>query len=124
MNNQRPVNLDLASLKYPATAIVSILHRITGILLFLLMPVMLYLLNSSLHSEASFIALHEQLSNPCWKLVLWVSAAAMVYHLIAGIRHLLMDLGLGESLSVARKTAVGVILLAVLSTIFLGVWIW
>ncbi len=124
MNHKRPVNLDLTSLKYPPTAIASILHRISGILLFLLMPVMLYLLNISLGSEEAFMALNERLQSPYWKLILWVSAAALVYHLLAGIRHIIMDLGLGETLDFARKTAVGAIVLSIISAIYLGVWIW
>jgi succinate dehydrogenase / fumarate reductase cytochrome b subunit len=124
VNDKRPVNLDLTSLKYPPMAIVSILHRISGIALFLLMPVMLYLLNLSLRSEASFGELQVQLLNPWWKFVLWVFCSALVYHLLAGIRHIIMDLGWGETLSASRKTALGVVLLAVLSTVFLGVWIW
>lgn len=124
MNNKRPVNLDLTSFKYPATAIASILHRISGILLFLLMPVMLYLLNISLGSEDAFIKLNERLLSPYWKLILWVSATALVYHLLAGVRHILMDMGLGETLDFARKTAVGVIILSIVTAIYLGVWIW
>lgn len=124
MNHKRPVNLDLASLKFPSTAIASILHRITGVALFVLMPVMLYLLNQSLHSEASFAELKIQLQYPGWKFILWSFSSALTYHLFAGIRHLLMDLGFGDHLAGARVTATGVIVLSILSSIYLGVSIW
>ena len=124
MNHQRPVNLDLASLKFPPMAIASILHRLSGMVLFFLLPVMLYLLSVSLDSDASFMQLHETLKGPYYKLMLWVFSAALVYHLLAGIRHMLLDVGVGEALVAARLSALGVIAMAALSTGFLGVWIW
>jgi succinate dehydrogenase / fumarate reductase cytochrome b subunit len=120
----RPVNLDLSSFKYPPMAIASILHRISGILLFLLMPVMLYLLAQSLHSESSFIAMRTMLTSPTYKVILWAFSSSLVYHLLAGIRHIIMDMGLGEHLSSARQTAILVIALTLVSTIILGIWIW
>lgn len=124
MNNNRPVNLDLFSMKFPAMAIASILHRISGILLFLLMPAMLYLLDQSLHSEASFSQMQILLANPLWKLVVWAFGSSLIYHLLAGIRHVLMDIGFGEHLSAGRKSAGLVILLAVVLAILWGVWLW
>ena len=124
MNQKRPVNLDLASLKYPPMAIASILHRLSGLALFFLLPVMLYLLSVSLDSDASFMQLQETLKGPYYKLMLWVFSAALVYHLLAGVRHMLLDLGCWESLLAAHRSAVGVLAMAVFSTVFLGVWIW
>lgn len=124
MKKQRPVNLDLGSLTYPPMAIASILHRISGIVLFLLLPVMLCFLSESLHSQESFDQLQHSLDNPFYKLMLWGFSTALIYHLLAGIRHIIMDLGFGETLVVARKSAVFVIVLAIILTIGLGVWIW
>ena len=124
MNHKRPVNLDLGSLKYPPMAIASILHRISGIVLFLLLPMMLYFLYLSLHSEVSFMHLQTLLAEPYRKLLLWSFGASWIYHVIAGIRHMLMDLGAGEELEKARRSAVIVITLAIILTVFLGVWIW
>lgn len=124
MNNKRPVNLDLGSLKYPPMAIASILHRISGILLFLLMPMMLYFLDLSLRSAESFDHLQKVILSPCCKFLLWAFGAAMIYHILAGIRHLLMDLGFGEQLTAGRKSAVTVIVLAIILIIFLGLRIW
>lgn len=124
VNPKRPVNLDLGSLKYPPMAIASILHRISGILMFILMPFMLCYLGQSLNSLESFNELQQHLTSVWSKLVLWGFGSAWAYHVMAGIRHMVMDIGLGESLEAGRRSAVVVISLAVLSTIFLGMWIW
>lgn len=124
VNKNRPINLDLTSMKFPPMAIASVLHRISGVVLFLLLPLMIWFLSLSLQSETSFAELKEMLTYPGYKLVLWAFSAAMVYHILAGIRHMIMDLGLGEHLIAGRRTAILVIVLAVISTIFLGIWIW
>lgn len=124
MNKKRPINLDLSSLSFPPMAIASILHRISGILLFILLPIMLFILGQSLQSEESFAQIKIMLTNPFYKLVVWAFGASLIYHVLAGIRHILMDMGFGEHLAAGRRTAVLVIVLAVISTIFLGIWIW
>jgi succinate dehydrogenase / fumarate reductase cytochrome b subunit len=120
----RPVNLDLSSLKYPPMAIVSILHRMSGVILFLLFPWILYLLHLSLRSEATFQAMQIAIMGIGYKVLLWVFSAALLFHVLAGIRHITMDLGFAEGLCTARSTAIVVMVLAVISTIFLGIWIW
>jgi len=124
VNKKRPVNLDLSTLKFPPMAIASILHRISGVALFLLMPVMLYILGQSLQSQETFTTLQQTLNTPLWKIVLWLFGAAIIYHTLAGIRHLLMDFGLGEELHSGRQSANAVIILSVILTIILGYWIW
>ncbi len=124
MQDKRPVNLDLSSLKYPPMAIVSILHRISGLLMFILVPVMLCYLGCSLKSPESFETLVQYLINPWAKLMIWVFISAWAFHVLAGIRHILMDMGIGESLEAGRRSAILVILLAVFSTLLLGIWIW
>jgi succinate dehydrogenase / fumarate reductase, cytochrome b subunit len=124
VNKKRPVNLDLSSLKFPPMAIASILHRISGVLLFVLLPFMLFILSQSLQSAEAFAQMKIMIDNPFYKLVLWAFSAALAYHVLAGIRHLLMDMGFGEHLDTGRHTAILVIVLAVISTILLGIWIW
>ena len=124
VNQKRPVNLDLSSLKYPPMAIVSILHRISGLVLFLLLPMMLYFLSLSLRSAASFDDLQTILACAYTKLLLWVFSSALIYHVMAGIRHMLMDLGWGEQLVTGRRSAVTLIILSIILTVLLGVWIW
>jgi succinate dehydrogenase / fumarate reductase cytochrome b subunit len=124
VNKKRPVNLDLSTMKFPPMAIASILHRISGILLFILLPVMLYILGQSLQSADSFSQMKTMISSPVYKLVLWAFSASLAYHVLAGIRHILMDMGYGEHLEAGRRTSILVIVLAVISTIILGIWIW
>jgi succinate dehydrogenase / fumarate reductase cytochrome b subunit len=124
VNKKRPVNLDLGSIKFPPMAIASILHRISGVVLFLLLPIMLYIFGQSMQSEAAFVEVINWFTYPTYKIVVWSFGAAMIYHLLAGIRHLLMDIGFGEHLDAARRSAVLVIILAIILSIFLGIWIW
>jgi succinate dehydrogenase / fumarate reductase, cytochrome b subunit len=124
VNKKRPVNLDLGTLKFPAMAIASILHRISGLVLFLLLPLMLYFLKLSLDGPTSYADLQMTLAKPFIKIILWGFSVALIYHVLAGIRHLLMDLGLGEHVSESRKSAIFVIGCSVILTIFLGIWIW
>ena len=111
-------------MKFPVMAIASILHRISGLALFLLLPVMLWFLHQSLESVESFTALQTSLTGTGYKLLLLAFCAALVYHVLAGIRHVLMDVGLGEHLVAGRNSARFVIGLAVILTILLGIWIW
>lgn len=124
MNKKRPINLDLMTMQFPVMAIVSILHRVSGVLLFLLLPIILYFLSLSLVSAESFYHVQSLFANPLIKILFWLFSSALMYHLLAGIRHLVMDLGLGETLVTARRTAVFIILMALISAFGLGVWIW
>jgi len=125
VNKNKPVNLDLSSLSYPPMAIASILHRISGIMLFLLLPFMLYLLAQSLESPKTFTQLHLNIAgNIGYKLAMWVFLASLTYHLLAGIRHMIMDLGWGEELSAGRKSALLVIILSIVLAVFEGIWLW
>jgi succinate dehydrogenase / fumarate reductase, cytochrome b subunit len=124
VNQKRPVNLDLGTIRFPIPAIASILHRLSGVVLFLLLPGILYLLALSLNDAESFAKAHTLLNNAYYKLLLWAFCAAFVYHLLAGIRHLIMDTGIGDELQSSRSSAVLVIALAIILTIFLGIWIW
>jgi succinate dehydrogenase / fumarate reductase cytochrome b subunit len=105
-------------------AIASILHRLSGILLFLLFPWMLYLLNRSLISEVDFQATRMLLTAPLAKFFLWAFLSALIYHLIAGIRHICMDLGWGEGLAAGRRSSLAVIVLSAILIIFLGISLW
>ncbi len=122
--NNRPVNLSLSTIKFPITAIVSILHRISGVFLFAGAGVLLWLLDKSLASEESFVSLQQLLNQPIWQLVVWVVLAALAYHVVAGIRHLLMDCGIGESLRGGRLGAWLVLIAAAVLIVLAGVWLW
>ncbi|MFC6632470.1 succinate dehydrogenase, cytochrome b556 subunit [Microbulbifer taiwanensis] len=124
MNKNRPVNLDISTIKLPAAALVSILHRISGVVLFAVVALLLCMLDASLESEQGFADVAAAFNSVPAKLVLWAALAALIYHLVAGIRHLLMDLGIGESLEGGRRGAVTVLVVAVILILLAGVWVW
>lgn len=114
----------MAAFNWPITALSSILHRMSGVLLFLAVPLALWMLEQSLESQSSYEALQQMLSGGLAKFVIWLVLAALAYHIIAGIKHLLMDVGVGESLEGGILASRLVIILGVLSAVGLGVWIW
>src|SRR5699024_588281 len=124
VNKNRPVNLDLTTIKLPLAAIASITHRIAGIVIFFALPILLWMLDRSLASSESFDGLLTTMQNPLFKLMLWGILAALIYHLLAGIKHLVLDFGWGYSLeqsAVATKVLIGS---AVVLILLAGVWIW
>ena len=121
---KRPVFLDLTKMKFPPTAIISIMHRMSGVLIFLLLPFALYLLHHSLVSQDSFNALTASLSTPFMSFLAWVLVSAASFHLFAGIRHMLMDCGVGEHMCAARMSAYLIIGLEIFAMFIAGVWIW
>ncbi|WP_308366603.1 MULTISPECIES: succinate dehydrogenase, cytochrome b556 subunit [unclassified Microbulbifer] len=124
MNKNRPVNLDISTINLPAAALVSILHRVSGIVLFAVVALLLYMLDVSLKSEQGFATVAAVFDSTPAKLVLWAGLAALIYHLVAGIRHLLMDMGIGESLEGGRRSAVLVLAVSAVLILLAGVWLW
>ena len=124
MNKNRPVNLDISTIQLPITAYVSILHRISGVALFAGVAVLLWMLEASLSSETSFAELKELAQSPLCKLILWATLSGLAYHMVAGIRHLIMDAGVGESLEGGQIGAKIALALAIIIIAALGVWIW
>ena len=105
VKDKRPVNIDLFAFQFPLAALVSITHRVTGVILFIAVGVLLYMLDESLASEASFNALRECFSSVFAKLVVWVIVSALIYHSVVGVKHLAMDLGYGETLEGGQLAA-------------------
>ncbi|OWP51475.1 succinate dehydrogenase, cytochrome b556 subunit [Pseudomonas nitroreducens] len=124
MNSKRPVNLDLRTIQLPITAYTSILHRISGVILFVGIAVLLFALDRSLASEESFEQVKACLTHPLVKLVIWGLLSALLYHLVAGIRHLIMDAGVGETLEGGKRGSKIVIAVAVVLIVLAGVWVW
>jgi succinate dehydrogenase / fumarate reductase, cytochrome b subunit len=124
VNSKRPVNLDLRTIKLPVTAYSSIAHRISGVVLFIAIAGLLWMLDSSLSSESGFEQVGALLQHPLAKLILWGVLSALLYHLVAGIRHLLMDAGIGEGLESGLLGAKIVLILSAVLIVLLGVWIW
>ncbi|MFL0799041.1 MAG: succinate dehydrogenase, cytochrome b556 subunit [Agarilytica sp.] len=124
MNTNRPVNLDLSTVKFPITALVSITHRVSGVVLLGGILVLMWMLDVSLSSEEGFNSIKETLQAPLAKIVLWGVLAALGYHLVAGVRHLIMDLGVGETLEGGKRGAVISVVLAIVLIILAGLWVW
>jgi succinate dehydrogenase / fumarate reductase cytochrome b subunit len=124
MTKTRPKHLDLAKIRMPVSAIVSILHRISGAGLFLMLPFMLYLLQASLGSPDSYVRYRAAIQNPLVKLLLIGLLWAFLHHLLAGIRFLALDLHYGVELQPSRMTSRAVLAVSLLLTIVLGVLIW
>ena len=123
MRDHRPVNLDLSTIHFPITAIVSILHRISGVVIAIATPFLLYILYLSLQSPHHYNWVLELLTLPLVKVLFWLVLTAIGYHCIAGIRHLLMDLGIGESLLGGRVGAWIVIVCATLCSVVIFLWL-
>ena len=98
VNDKRPVNLELDVTAMPLPAIASILHRASGIFIFIGFAMLIWMLDASLASEASFNELKQSLSGPLAKFALWAVLSGFIYHSVVGTRHLIMDLGIGETL--------------------------
>lgn len=124
MQKERPKNLDLSTVSLPVTATASILHRISGIIIFITLAILLSLLNCSLSSEQDYNQVTGYLDMLLVEFILWGILTALSYHAVFGIRHMIQDLGYWEELPSANLSAkVGFILTGVLS-VLAGVLVW
>lgn len=124
MNKKRPVNLDISTIKLPITAYASILHRASGVFLFAGTAVLLWMLESSLTSAEGFASIAEHLTNPWCKFILWSVLSGLAYHTVVGVRHLIMDCGIGETLEGGKLGATIALALSAILIVLIGVWIW
>ncbi len=124
MNRQRPKHLALHLIKLPFPGFVSILHRISGFLLFLALPLLLLMLQYSLRSIETYTQLAGVLAHPLAKLTLLGLLWAFLYHFCAGLRYLAIDMHLVRQLSQARGSSKMVIAASLALTVLLGVRLW
>lgn len=124
MNKKRPKHLALHKIKLPLPGIVSILHRISGLLLFLALPALLLMLQYSLTSIETYTELMSVLAYPFVKLLLLGLLWAFLHHFCAGLRYLAIDLHLIHDLARARNSSKLVVAASLALTIFLGVKLW
>ena len=110
----------LISYRLPWAGKVSILHRISGALLFLALPFILYLFDKSLASEVSFAQFARFVSNPLAKLVLLILIWSFLHHFFAGIRYLLLDLEVGVEKASSSRSAILVLLLGFGASAMIG----
>lgn len=123
MSQQRPVNLEIPTMRMTINMIASILHRIAGLGLFILLPFMVCLLGQSLESQESFNAIANGESAGV-KVLLTVFLAGFAYHFVAGVKHLLLDWGVGESKKGSQVWSYICLFGAVILFAVFGVWIW
>ncbi len=124
VRKQRPKHLALNQIRLPLPGIVSILHRISGAGLFLLLPFLLYLLDRSLGSAETFETFSAVVDHPLVKLLLMGLLWAYLHHFCAGIRFLLLDMHKGLELETARMSSKIVLGVSIALTLIIGVTLW
>jgi len=120
IKKKRPKNLDLPSIRLPLPGILSILHRISGAVLFLLLPVLLWLFQQSLASPETYAVAKAVTGNILVKLILLGLIWLYMHHFCAGIRYLLLDLHKGIDLESARLSSKIVFGVSIALTVIVG----
>ena len=124
VKKKRPVYLDLIRIRLPLPGFVSILHRVSGMVLFLFAFWLLALLDASLESPEGFAQVQQTIGHPLAKLVLIGLGWALLHHFCAGIRYLLMDMDIGVDLATTRASSWAVLAVSGIFTLILGAWLW
>jgi len=125
VKKQRPVNLDLQTIRFPVTAIASILHRVSGVITFVAVGILLWLLGLSLSSPEGFAHAAAIMNSFFVKFIFWGILTALAYHVCGGIRHLLMDFGyLAETLESGTRSAKISFVITVVLSLLAGVLVW
>lgn len=124
MIKKRPKHLALHLIKLPLPGFVSILHRVSGLALFLALPLLLLVLQYSLTSSVTYEQLMDVLAHPMIKLVLLGLLWSFLHHFCAGLRYLAIDLHLVASLKQARDSSKIVMVASLLMTVLFGVKLW
>jgi succinate dehydrogenase / fumarate reductase cytochrome b subunit len=106
---RRPVHLNLFKIRLPIGGIMSIIHRATGVFLFLALPVLIYLLALSLSSPTGYAKAAESLHGLLGVVFVFLIMYSLSHHLLAGIRYLLIDVDLGVERALARQSALAVV---------------
>ena len=124
LKKKRPVNLDLQTFHFPIPALASIAHRISGVATFFSITILLWLLSLSLESEDGFLVAVDIMNRFFGKFVLWGILTFLAYHIVGGIRHMVMDLGYFEDLEAGIASAKVVGIMTLLLSVFAGVLVW
>ena len=119
--NSRPVFLNLMQFRFPLPAIMSVGHRASGILMVLLIPLLVYLLDLSTSGPDGFARAAAILDHGFVKLLMILVLWALIHHLLAGIRFLLIDFEIGVEREEARKSATVVMVAAPVIALIIGV---
>jgi len=123
MNKKRPKHLALHKIKLPMPGFVSILHRVSGIFLFLSLPLLLWMLYASLRSIETYTQLVGMFQHPVSKFVVLGLIWSFFHHFCAGIRYLALDLHIGTRLAQARASSWWVMGISIVLTVLAGGWL-
>ena len=85
---------------------------------------MLYALSKSLESAEGFAEVKAYMTSPLAKFIAWALLSALLYHMVAGVRHLMMDMGIGETLEGGKLGSKIIIAVSAVLIVLAGVWIW
>jgi len=119
--NKRPVYLNLLKIRLPVTGVVSFVHRATGALLVLLLPVALYLLQRSLQDPAAFAQIARSAAALPGRLVGLLIVWVFALHFFSGVRHLLLDVDIGIERTKARRGAWFTLIAAAVVVLLAGI---
>lgn len=124
MNDKRPVNLDIGTIALPITAYTSILHRVSGVALVAGVAVLFWLLAESLDGPEGFAQAKACLASFWGKLAVWAVLVGLSYHSAAGVKHLIMDAGIGETMEGGETGSKLVLLVTAVLVLLTGLWVW
>lgn len=124
MQTDRPVNLNLFTINLPFVALMSFTHRVTGGALFVGIGFGLYILQMALASPSGFAEAQAVMQTGFAKFIFLGLLFVLVFHVLAGIKHLLLDFHVGDSLEAAQGASIAVAILTVLCTAVLGALLW
>jgi len=121
----RPKNLDLLRFRLPAVGYASIAHRVSGVLMFLAIPLFLYVLELSVSGPEGYAQVSSLMGGVVFKLIVVAMVWALTHHLCAGIRYLLLDIDIGIDKVAARQSAIVVMAIGVVAALvtFVGVFV-
>jgi succinate dehydrogenase / fumarate reductase cytochrome b subunit len=118
---------DVRTYRLPLGGIVSILHRLSGVIMFVLMPLVIWMLDTSLRNEQSFATLRKVFATGCWIIPGWIFKLAvlglvwaLLHHLLAGVRHIWMDICHTASKQQGYFSALAVVVVSLALTLLLA----
>ena len=120
ISKRRPKNLDLKTIRLPLPGVLSIIHRLSGAGLFVMLPVLLWLLQASLESQESFAVFLALAMHPLAKIIALGLIWFYLHHFCAGIRYLLLDLHVGVDLEAARRSSKIVFAVSIVLTLLIA----
>jgi succinate dehydrogenase / fumarate reductase cytochrome b subunit len=123
-NKKQPIYLNLLEIRLPVGGVVSILHRVSGVVLVLALPAVLFLLDLSLQSEQQYQTVTALLATPAMQAAGVVLVWFLAHHLLAGVRHLLLDLDIGIDRDAARRSAWATLGIGLLVAVTMAICVW